>query len=107
MGEANLQTLIELERMTRLMLEQAQLAAWQQVEAIEEQRRNILRCGFTLTEPLQEPLKIQTHLKKIIELNNQVMALAGTCREELGINLSRFSQGRKANQAYQHHAFFR
>ena len=105
MSEANLQTLIGLERITRLMLEQAKCADWGQVELLEEERKNFVSRGLFLEVPPQDLPKIQTRFKKIIDLDNELMALVRDRREELSRNLSRFNQGRKANQAYQHYAF--
>ena len=102
MTTESLQTLTELERITRMMLNRAECAAWEHVEALEQERKTILQHDLGQINSPVDHLPSQARLRKIIELDNQVMALARTRRQELSKQLDRLNRGRKASRAYQH-----
>jgi hypothetical protein len=102
MNEADLKVLSELERITRSMLEQAQCADWEQVATLEQARKSFSSHDFGVEDSTEDLRLIQTRLRKLIELDNQIMMLAKARRSELGVQLGLLNQGRKANKAYQH-----
>ncbi len=104
MTDAYSQALAELEGISRLMLEHAQCAEWERVEALERERNKWLTWEFPLEISHDRNLQIQRRLKRIIESDRRVMALARARQAELGDLLGRLSHGRKANRAYQDHA---
>jgi hypothetical protein len=50
--------------------------------------------------PTEQNLLLQARLRRIIECDRQVMALARARQAELGDRLGRLNQGRKASRAY-------
>ena len=101
MADTYLQTLTELERITRLMLQQAQCAAWEQVEALEQERKLLVSHDHAWVNATEDQVQAQALLEAIIELDMQISMLARARRAELSEQLKHLNRGRKARQAYQ------
>jgi hypothetical protein len=97
------QPLAELERITRIMLEQARYEAWEEVEALEQARQSWLDGDYLQEYSTDDYPQLQARLQRIIEWDSQIMALARARQEELSELLGQLKQGRKAKRAYQNH----
>jgi hypothetical protein len=82
------------------MLMQAQCDAWEQVDALERDRKRLVSQEVARGDSTEAHLEIQACLKNIIELNDKVIALTLARRAELVKQLGYLNQGRKANQVY-------
>jgi len=80
-----------------------QLAAgskWDQVQVLEAQRQPLIQACFPLDDALPDAERMAEQLRQIIDLDRQVVAMAGAAREEAGEALNKMGRGRVATQAY-------
>lgn len=89
----------ELERITRLMLDQAECGDWEDVEALERKRKSCL-SEFSFDLSTDDNPQLQSILIRVLDCDRRVMELARIRQIELEKQLGRLSHGRKAHRAY-------
>ena len=95
------QAIVEVESLTRQMLDRAIDAEWEQVCELEAVRQGWLARIFPLEVDHEEGQVLQLQIRRLIEWDQQIIRLVHAKRKDLGDQLSRIKQGRKANHAYQ------
>jgi len=90
----------DLLSLSERMLESARRADWDEVQALEARRRPMLETCFPLLEPPPDAAGMAQQIRRIIDLDRQVLALAGRAREEAGAALGDISRGRLATEVY-------
>lgn len=100
MASSNPQTLAEILVLSQEMKCSAELFEWDRVQAQDEQRQRLIQACFPLDGTLPDPERAMEQLRQIIDLDRQVMAMAGAAREEAGEALGSINQGRLATEAY-------
>ena len=96
----NVIDLQELIAMSRTMLGKAQEDAWDEVFSMEEKRREWIRTYFL--EPIQQAATqiVAEGIQEIIAIDSEIMALGAQKKLELGLELQKMDQGKKAVKAY-------
>lgn len=92
------QLLDEAVRQTHQMLALATEDAWQEVVALEAERRALLEQAFATREPLSEPLAAR--VREILELDKVLMEASLRIRDEIGTELGQINRGRRGTEAY-------
>lgn len=88
----------EAVRQTHRMLALATEDAWQEVVALEAERRALLEQAFATREPLSESLAAR--VREILELDKVLMEASLRIRDEIGTELGRINRGRRGTEAY-------
>ena len=101
MSVPGFKVLEELERLSCLMLEKARSAEWKQVEELERARTKWVRIKLSDPSSNAESLRLAAALKRVIELDKQLMILVRSRRAELLDELGYLRHRQKANRAYQ------
>ncbi|MDO9107076.1 MAG: flagellar protein FliT [Methylovulum sp.] len=94
---------IELQQlitMSRFMLDKAKEDAWDELPVLEENRRALIRAFFL--EPVRQvDTKIVSEgIQAILSIDNDIMALGVIKKLEIGQELQKMDQGKKAVKAY-------
>lgn len=87
--------------MTKKMGEEAGGGEWDKVRELEQERQKLIDSCFPLDESIADPRLAGGQIKSIIELDQQLMALAKTQQQTLADTLAKLNQGRQATKAYQ------
>jgi len=90
-----------LDQAVELSRQMAELGAggdWQQVIALEGQRRTLLDQAFSETLPADEITAGQIHA--ILEADKRLMHVGVEARDEAATELTRIQRGRKVKRAY-------
>jgi len=95
------QLLSEILSLTQQLYRHAGDAQWDTLDALELQRRKLLELCFPLDDTIDDPDQAAHVIRLIMELDQQVIALARTAQQEVGEQLGRLRQGREATQTYQ------
>jgi len=99
-GMNSAQTLTRIIHLSEQMLIQAEKAEWDRVGELQVQRQTLIDSCFPLDDPSMSVDEAGERIKYILQLDNQVMALAKGRRRELGEALGKINQGRQAAKAY-------
>jgi len=94
---------IELQQlisMSRIMLDKARQASWDEVFALEEQRRELINAFFLEPIPQVHAKIVSDGIQAIMAIDNNIMTLGELKRQELGQALQIMDQGKKAVKAY-------
>lgn len=83
---------------THRMLTLAAEDAWQEVVALEAERRALLEQAFATREPLTESLAAR--VREILELDKILMEASLRVRDQVGAELGRLNRGRRGTDAY-------
>ncbi len=95
---SNLNKIIEL---SGSMLEAASDGDWEQVQALEQQRKKIFDQTFPLdTDSLEDVAAATKLVQKIYDLDKEIMALASNSHKELSEIVAKITTGRQAVSAY-------
>ncbi len=98
------QVVSSLDKITQLsnsMLTSARASDWEQLEQLEQQKRDLVEQVFPLKGTLGDTTPIIQQIQKIADLDKETMRLAAKGRKELSDLLSKMSTGRQAVAAYQ------
>ncbi|MCW8907952.1 MAG: flagellar protein FliT [Sedimenticola sp.] len=85
---------------SRKMLALAEQDEWEQAEALQRQRQELIEKTFPLDDETAHSAQTATLLKQILSLDGQLRRLAESRRKEIGRALGKISQGRQATRAY-------
>lgn len=91
-------------QMTEAMLVASEQADWDTLCELELTRRKTIAAMFA--EPLLMTHAEQEQVKKVIELDKAIIALAETGRAGLGERIRSFDKGRQVSKQYQDTASF-
>jgi hypothetical protein len=95
---SNLNQIIEL---TGSMLEVAHNGDWEQVRALEQQRKELFDKIFPLnTDSLKNVAAITRQVQKLADMNKETMAIAEAGSEELARAIGKITTGRHAVDVY-------
>ena len=84
---------------SELMLKDAELGRWDKVINIESQRSTLLENLFSSSS--QDNIEgMDEKIKKIIEINSQLEAIAQSARDNAGKDISSMAKGRQAVNLY-------
>ncbi len=72
---------------------------WDQVIALEPERRSLLEKAFATHAPVDE--LVAERVRTILELDKSLMERSIEAREAIAVELSQSNKARKANNAYQ------
>ncbi len=84
---------------TRAMLSAAQQAEWSKIAQLDAERASLLEQAFPLPHDV-DPAEARPLMNELIELNQQVEKYCAEARQELQIEMSRFTQKKHAAAAY-------
>ena len=82
-------------------LASARAADWEQLEKLEQQKRNLVEQTFPLADVSGDVTSIIQQIQTIADLDRETMQLAAGGRKELSGLLGRITTGRQAIAAYQ------
>ena len=85
---------------SREMLALAEQDEWEQAEALQRQRQDLIEKTFPLDDEMAQSEQAAALLKQIISLDGQLRRLAESRRKEIGQALGKINQGRQATRAY-------
>tara|TARA_R110002111_G_scaffold20301_1_gene48550 strand:- start:293 stop:601 length:309 start_codon:yes stop_codon:yes gene_type:complete len=99
---SQLTLIISLINESETLLALAESADWEAFATLEKRRQAKLKTLDLATAQLSEPehLKVQTKMKQLIELNEQLTTICRQQRAETITELSKLTAGNKAKKAY-------
>ena len=92
-------TLESLLMMSRLMLDHAKRGLWDEVITLESERSESLQTFFQ-NPPNQDKTSIVDGLHELIAIDEEIMMLGESKRDELGDELHKMEHSKKAIKAY-------
>lgn len=95
--ESNLEKITEL---SSSMLELANAGEWEQVQELEQQKRELIEQTFPLDDAAKDAAAVIGYIQKIAELDKETVQLAASGRKELSGLLGKITAGRQAVTAY-------
>ncbi|MCG7900795.1 MAG: hypothetical protein JAY99_20020 [Candidatus Thiodiazotropha lotti] len=100
--QQNLNQALEL---SQRIFDLAQDAAWTEMEQVDRQRLTLLESIFSNAEFQQKSDDYEPQLSKIVDLNEQALALCADARGKLNRQSRSLNVGRKALTAYKKNSF--
>lgn len=86
---------------SRSMLALAEQGEWEQVEALQRQRQQLIERTFPFDNNAAQASQATSLLKQILVLDRNVRNLAENRYKAISRDLGRINQGRTATKAYQ------
>ena len=90
----------DLLSLSERMLESAGRGDWDEVQALEARRRPLVEACFSLRETPPDAAGMAEQMRRIIDLDRRLMAIAGRAREKAGAALGSMHRGRLATEVY-------
>ncbi len=87
-------------RLTEQMRDLAQNAAWDELARLERQRGGLLESCFTRHTRFQDRDLATQNIRKLLDMDQVILALGKARRAELATELDQLQQGRHATKAY-------
>lgn len=87
--------------LSQQMLSLARQGEWENVNEIQAERQRIIEKEFPLSPGPTEAGDVAREIQAILDLDRELLELAGTQQKEIGQTLGKLNQGRAATRAYQ------
>ncbi len=100
MTQAESQLLDEIHELSKRMLSVAKTQQWQDLQAMEQQRKRIIDQFFAHPVASKDADRVAFIIKQIITINQQITSELEQKKVQLGVDFKQFNSSRKASNAY-------
>jgi Fic family protein len=100
-SQEKLRTLQQASELTQSMLDLAKQQKWEELEAIEKNRKALLQTVFPVAKDSSEIEGFTTELQTLIDINNQLIAHCQQGKDSLQLQMRDAKFTQKAVTAYQ------